>query len=94
MLTVLISVLVNDSAPSLGTHYRAGWRRGREMESVKSRMTEIQPTVFILHLFYFGLTLNPISPYPSFSSVAFFFLCTLSPPPHPSPFLLSFFPPI
>lgn len=42
MLTFLISVRVNDSAPSLGTHYRSGWVRGRQrererkMESVKS----------------------------------------------------------
>lgn len=37
VLTVLISVRVNDSAPSLGTHYRGGWVGGRErkMESVK-----------------------------------------------------------
>ena len=39
-----------------------GWVRGRErkMESVKSGTTEIQPTVFILPFFSFGLTLNPI----------------------------------
>lgn len=63
VLTVLISVRVNDSAPSLRTHYRGGWVRGRErkMESVKSRTTEIQPAVFILSFFSFGLTLNPIS---------------------------------
>lgn len=30
VLTVLISVRVNDSAPSLGTHYSGGWVRGRE----------------------------------------------------------------
>lgn len=32
VLTVLISVWVNDSAPSLGTHWRGGWMRGRERE--------------------------------------------------------------
>ena len=39
VLTVLISVGVNDSAPSLGTHYR-GWlgeERGRKMESVSRK---------------------------------------------------------
>ena len=85
MLTFLISVRVNDSAPSLGTHYRGGWVRGkqrgregerereREMESVKSRTTEIQPAVFILSFFSFGLTLNPISLIPPLSIAFFFF---------------------
>lgn len=63
LLTVLISVRVNDSAPSLGTHYRGGWVRGRERktESVKSKTTAIQPAVFILSFFSSGSTLNSIS---------------------------------
>lgn len=82
VLTVLISVRVNDSAPSVGTHYRRGWVRGRErkMESVKSRMTETQPAVFILSFFSFGLTLNPISIIPPLSIAFFFFVffCTFT----------------
>lgn len=34
VLTVLISVWVNDSAPSLGTHYSGGWVMGRVKDGV------------------------------------------------------------
>lgn len=49
VLTVLISVWVNDSAPSLGIHFRSGGREvgaggagmsmGRKTERIKSRGT-------------------------------------------------------
>jgi len=80
VLTVLISVRVNDSAPSLGTHYR-GWmceeQRERKM-SLKSRMKEVQLAEFMSFFFSFGLTLNPFQFFPLslFSQITF-----ASPPP-------------
>lgn len=84
VLTVLISVWVNDSAPSLGTHYRVWKGAGHREKNVacKSRMEKknffkCSPNVFIQPFFSLGLTLNPLSP-PHF----FYFHKSLLLPPH------------
>lgn len=68
VLTVLISVWVNDSAPSLGTHYRVGKVQGteRKMEPVSPewrKKIKKQPkciyTAFLLFWFNFK------SPFPT-----------------------------
>lgn len=72
--TVLISVRVNDSAPSLGTQYRGGWVRGREskMESVKStnrNTARSAKTIFLPFWFNFKFHF----PYPPYFHRFFFF---------------------
>lgn len=47
---------------------------GQRERKMESKTTEIQPAVFILSFFYFGLTLNPISLIPPLSIAFFFFL--------------------
>lgn len=68
VLTVLISVRVNDSAPSPGTHYRGemgeGQRKKHEL-SVTLRTTEIQTGVFQMSFFSFNF--KSYSPYPHLS---------------------------
>ena len=68
VLTVLISVGVNDSAPSLGTHYQGEMgegRREKDVTSVTLRTTEntdrTVTTVFLLFLTSNPILLIPLS---------------------------------
>lgn len=69
VLTVLISVWVNDSAPSLGTHWRGGWMRGRERAREKDGICKIKNDSNITHSVYtlfrlFGFNFQLHSTYP------------------------------
>lgn len=78
VLTVLISVQVNDSALSMGTHYRVWmgeWQRSRRGGGVGGERArdgackfgnKIEPAVFIRLSSFFALTLNPFLFFPHF----------------------------
>lgn len=87
VLTVLISVRVNDSAPSLGTHRRGGWVRGTGSKDGACKIKNDSGTARSLHTAFllFASTLNsfPLILLSSLSPLPFFYFANhfLPPPP-------------
>lgn len=88
VLTVLISVLVNDSAPSLGTHRRGGWVRGTGSKDGACKIKNDSGKARSLHtaflLFWFNFKFLSTYPALSLSLFSYFlFHKSLSAPPTP-----------
>lgn len=83
MLTVLISVWVNDSAPSLGTDRRGGWVRGTRSKDGACKIKNDSGTAFTQPSSSFGSTLNsfPLILLLSLSPLLYFYFTNYFLPP-------------